>query len=1344
MAANGTVTIKVQANDQELKTLVKGIQDLKKQFDGLSKINPFEAIAKGAEHARTSLLGVSDTSADVSKSIDNIDSKALDNVIQSADKADSGLDNLIYTASDVDSEINGIDSDAIQLIGTTADRADGDLSDLVYTAEDVDSAIASIDADNVDGVGKSADKASGEMDDMGQSAGKASDEIKSIDKKPIDDAEKSSKKLSFSLLDFAKAVGIVKLVSVGFDMLTGSIDGAINRFDTFNTFPRTMEGLGYSTDQADRAIRRLDQGTRGLPTTLDGIVSSVQRIASVTGDLNLATDTALALNNAFLASGSSASDAARGTEQYVQMLSKGEADLQSYRTLQETMTLALNKTAESFGFAGESAQTDFYAALKNGDITFREFNSRLIELSNAQGGFAELAKTNSESLRTSWSNLRTAFVRNTANMLTKLDELSNALTGKSIAQNVDGLQSIINKAFSTMGKSIDLVAPIVIGTANAFQVLYDVTQPLHPVLKAAGSAMLTWMVLGKIIPLIHKSTAATAAYVISTNALAFSKKALSASYVILTGSMTIGNKVVALATAGFNLFNGALLTTTVIAGGIILGIGLLVGGFVLLKNILGKTSPELSVLTDEAKEAADATDGLTDSIKGSAESYESTQNRIEGQVNSLRTLASETVALADAERSNAITKRDLKNNIEELNGALDGLNLAYNEETGSLNISNEALQARLNLYEAEQKEVAARERITEIEEERAEAMKQSEENTRLLTETEKQLDEDRQGAIGTMAGWFGAHKEAEEALEELTAAQNRNGESIQDLAFEQAEAQAQINQAAREAEDARREQVANFGISMDIMTDKQREVAETMKGTYDEMVSNTQDAFSRMNEESSVSADEMIANLEHNAKMTKEWGDNRAQLMEVASQDGNAGFLKWLEGLGPDSAAELAVVADMGDTELQRFIDLMNEAPQTASEAFSTSLGEGMEEAGNVMIEGWQNAETSLKDAIEGAGFEEYGRMVGEGAAKGVKDSTADVGDATIDMAKTADKNFAGQLGIHSPSRVFIGHGSDIVAGLLQGISSSSPQVLTSVNQLADGINKAFTQSLKSINTTSISGWKQLGNTISQSFKGMNQNVRTETTAINNQMKQSMQQMNQTATTGTRQITTTYQRSYQQIRTNTEREQRAMVQSTQRNVQAQLQATQTGYNAMRSATQLNLNNMVGVTRSTMSQATAIMNSTASQARYAGQNMGLGFRNGLASTTGGILNTARSIANSAANTIKSALKIHSPSRVTTALGQFTGDGLIEGMKNRVRDVEKIAGEMAQKALPQIDVGRSLGLVGATGMAGNIYNNNQSYTLNANNSGTSNFSREDLQRLFKEFAWYIKQEGGALDG
>src|SRR5690606_9998092 len=149
----------------------------------------------------------------------------------------------------------------------------------------------------------------------------------------------------------AGAIGITAAVAKGFNAVKNSVSGAVDRLDTLNNFPRVMERVGFSAEESQKSINKLSEGIDGLPTTLDDVAGTAQRIAIMTKDLDGAVETTLALNNAFLASGSDSANASRGLEQYVQMLSKGQVDLQSWRTLQETMGVALNDVAESFGFA---------------------------------------------------------------------------------------------------------------------------------------------------------------------------------------------------------------------------------------------------------------------------------------------------------------------------------------------------------------------------------------------------------------------------------------------------------------------------------------------------------------------------------------------------------------------------------------------------------------------------------------------------------------------------------------------------------------------------------------------------------------------------------------------------------------------------------------------------------------------------------------------------------------------------------------------------------------------------------------------------------------------------------
>lgn len=1392
--SDGTVTIKIQANDKKLTDLVKHVQDLRTQLNSLSNINPFEVITTGAERARNALLGVSDTSTDVSRSLDGIDGQGVESVGDSANRADAELGELTYTANDVDSSIDNIDSVSLDVLGSSADKADAELDGLTYTAMDVDSAVSGIDpdsvmdlgtsadrsesemadlgstakktageVDSVDGssvsdVGDSANKAQVELDEAGRSAKKVKDEVDKIDPKPVQDTEESSNRLNISFLGLAQAVGVVKLVSFGFDMLRNSIDGAIDRFDTFNTFPRTMEGLGHSTEQADRAIRRLDQGTRGLPTTMDGIVKSVQRIVSVTGDLNLATDTALALNNAFLASGSSAADAARGTEQYVQMLSKGEADLQSYRTLQETMTLALNKTAESFGFAGEAAQTDLYAALKGGSITFREFNAQLIELSNEVGGFADLAQTNSESLRTSWTNLGTAFVRNTANILTKFDELSKALTGNSIAQNIDSMQQVINKAFSAIGTSIDLVTPIIVATVDGFRLLHDATEPLHPVFMAAAAGIGTMMILNKVNTLIKSSTAYTGAYVLVTDLLAGASARAAAAKATLSGAVGIWSKAAVIATGTTTALGTAINFMLGPIGWITIGIGALVGGFTLLRNMAAKTHPELDRMAIELEGATDATESLNDSVKASAESYESTQARLEGQTNSIRTLMEDTKALSEQEVLSAGEKKILKDNIDELNTSVEGLSLSYDEERGMLTSSNEAMDLRLSMMDEENNMAAQRERLNEIEQQRTEIQQQMTENTQMTHEAEQALADSRES-------WWGRVKDNLNVGEDLRGQAEANSKAnaeLKETYTSLEEEQAQVMQSMTESSDryAESSEAANSQVITSIgqLQEKQREVAETIQSTAQSMTERLMDwggeverAYTKAGEdgeEYAVSANETFNDVKKgmldNQEAASEWAEG---LNDMAKRGVDEGMIHWLREMGLEGLPLVNSFVEQTDEELAELAEIMNENGELGKEGALAGLDFSEEEIRGLdnLISGFS---TTLQDEIRDAGLDEIMKKSGEnmakGAAEGVKSGTPEAVRATEDMANDLDSSFKKHLGIHSPSTVFAQHGSDLIAGLLQGIERAKPQVLQLFAQLGLEMNRTMQQSLQSMNQGSTSAFDGFVKNVQQTFGQSRMIMANETNDMNRTFQQGMTMLSRTSLQGTTELQRTFQTSFKSINQNARTETSQMNNTWQSSMTQQQRVARNGYNGMVTTARSSMNNVLTVTRSTMNQAVTVMQNTASQARNAGYNMGLGFRNGLASTQGSVISTARNIANAASNTIKSALRIQSPSKVTEALGEFTGEGLVQGMRSKVTDVEQIAKEMAQKALPQIDVGRSLGSVGGMAASSAVYNNQQ-YVLNANSSaGASGMSREEIQRLFREFAWYIKQEGGALDG
>nr|WP_216691494.1 tape measure protein [Enterococcus innesii] len=130
-------------------------------------------------------------------------------------------------------------------------------------------------------------------------------------RKSMSGLEENTQKTNMSILQMAAGAAVFKALTVATNVLTASVGKAVDRYDTLKSYPRVLQQLGYSTMEADSSTRKLSEGINGLPTSLDEVVSTAQRLTILTGNLEESTDLTIALNNAFLASGASSDKAAR-------------------------------------------------------------------------------------------------------------------------------------------------------------------------------------------------------------------------------------------------------------------------------------------------------------------------------------------------------------------------------------------------------------------------------------------------------------------------------------------------------------------------------------------------------------------------------------------------------------------------------------------------------------------------------------------------------------------------------------------------------------------------------------------------------------------------------------------------------------------------------------------------------------------------------------------------------------------------------------------------------------------------------------------------------------------------
>lgn len=105
----------------------------------------------------------------------------------------------------------------------------------------------------------------------------------------------------------------------------------------------------------------------------------------------------------------------------------------------------------------------------------------------------------------------------------------------------------------------------------------------------------------------------------------------------------------------------------------------------------------------------------------------------------------------------------------------------------------------------------------------------------------------------------------------------------------------------------------------------------------------------------------------------------------------------------------------------------------------------------------------------------------------------------------------------------------------------------------------------------------------------------------------------------------------------------------------------------------------------------------------------GLSSGISAGAGGALSAARRVANSVSNTIRSALKIHSPSRVMIAIGEFVSEGLAKGILSAGKLVDKASTKLAELATPRLDAfsAPQMELAGVTRSVTDVYAGQDSY-------------------------------------
>lgn len=841
-----------------------------------------------------------------------------------------------------------------------------------------------------------------------------------------------------------------KAIAKAFQAITGAIGDAVKRVDTLNNYPKVMESLGYSSAEAEKSINALSDGIEGLPTTLDSIVSSSQRLTASLGDMQAGTKTAIALNDLFLAGGGGAEAAARGLEQYNQMLAAGKVDMQSWKTLLEVAPGQMNQLAQSM-LGATANQKNLYSALQEGTITMGDLNAKVIQLDQEGGesfaSFAEQARAATGGIGTAWKNIQTAVVKGVAKVIDEFDKGAKAASGGGIADGFNKVKKVISDVFNVVakvagfiGKHFETIIKIIGLAVGAFATFKIITN-VQKWVKNLGSGL---------TQLIARITGSA----VASGADAAAKTAEAGATAAATGAQQ-----------GLN----AALTANPI-GTVIQLITAAVSALMIFADVLkSDATRELEAFNGACKDTIEASRSVREEGQKSAESFAA-------QAAANDVLINELEDLINAQDKHGSNTDQIRAKVATLNAAVEDLNLVYDEEHKQLNMSISLLKKKAKAIEAQAKARAEEQRLVDLYKQQSELQGKINKITKeygINLDLAREITSGVVGAgrdfVSTVTGQGAAVNDlcknlvalddeltavdeaisevgqsAAHTMQETTAIEATEAQKQAEIQAQSAQRRAQALANAMELEQAALAAALNNGTAtMDMLSEKNQETANKLRDTWQTYKDAATNIFDQLSAESELSVDKMIENLRKNQEVISQMGDNMASLRDRFAGLGlDMAILDQFSDMGPEAAGYIANLASASDEQLQNLANTYGQGGELAWDRFTQGLGGEADAAAEQVRSAVTNIGDSLREEVAAANWNELGSDVIKGLAEGLQMDEEAIA-AAKKLGIDVEKGTRVALASNSPSKKFESIGKDTITGLTQGLNALKTRPVT-------------------------------------------------------------------------------------------------------------------------------------------------------------------------------------------------------------------------------------------------------------------------------------------------------------
>lgn len=413
----------------------------------------------------------------------------------------------------------------------------------------------------------------------------------------------------------------------------------------------------------------------------------------------------------------------------------------------------------------------------------------------------------------------------------------------------------------------------------------------------------------------------------------------------------------------------------------------------------------------------------------------------------------------------------------------------------------------------------------------------------------------------------------------------------------------------------------------------------------------TINSFDAIETGSSMSLETVNNNLANNLAVQQRWSDNLIQLCTITGWDMNSSMVQALRDAGPEKMATALqeVVNNPTSAQSQQFIQQLQDAANSGTDSFANALGAGSTKSNEA---GKKNA----KGATDGVKSEKENT---KSEAKKTSEETAQEFASAKKQAKTSGEtmvnNFAN--GINA--------GAENVKSKAQGVRDKA---VTGFNG-GTGYTKA-----KSAGKNMSGGY---GDGISAGAESAARAARSVSSKVVSAFRSS---------TGTAHSAgTAVMNSYRSGLSNAASGAVSAASSaSNRAASAFRNGSGTASNSGGALGNSFKNGLRGVNASSAAHSVAATGESGLRDyrgwyENAGRYVGYGFDDGLWSTRWTIYNTAEVIATNAANRMRRALRIHSPSRVTMEIGGYFGEGFAIGISDSAKAVSDAVSDMTAQSL-----------------------------------------------------------------